>query len=133
MPVYGYKFSYTSPYTPIASHITEIPFVFGTLTPQFVIGSTAPPAQADRDFSGKLMSYWVNFAKSGNPNGPGLPHWPSFGKGTIQHLAEPIRAQANDREARFRFIASYRQDGVLPHRWRNVSLRGPSGSERSAH
>ncbi|HEV2673803.1 MAG TPA: carboxylesterase family protein [Aliidongia sp.] len=29
-PVYGYLFSYTSPYTPIASHVTEIPFVFGT-------------------------------------------------------------------------------------------------------
>ncbi len=47
-PVYGYLFSYTSPYTPIASHVTEIPFVFGTLTPQQVIGSTTPPAEADR-------------------------------------------------------------------------------------
>ena len=120
-PVYGYKFSYTSPYTPIASHITEIPFVFGTLTPQFIIGSTPPPAQADRDFSNKMMSYWVNFAKRGDPNGPGLPHWPAFRRdGTIQLLGEPIGTQANDREARFRFIASYRRQGVLPLRWREI-------------
>ena len=45
-PVYGYHFNYTSPYTPIASHVTEIPFVFGTLTPQRVIGSTTPPAES---------------------------------------------------------------------------------------
>jgi para-nitrobenzyl esterase len=29
--------------------------------------------------SKQIQSYWVNFAKTGNPNGPGLPHWPAFG------------------------------------------------------
>lgn len=120
-PVYGYKFSYTSPYTPIAAHITDVPFVFGTLTPQFIIGSRVPPGEADRAFSHKIMSYWVNFAAHGDPNGPGLPRWPQYGaSGAIQNLGTTIQPQANERAARFAFIASFRKNGVLPMRWRAV-------------
>ncbi len=37
-----------------------------------------PPGPEDSALSNLLQSYWVNFAKTGNPNGPGLPHWPAF-------------------------------------------------------
>ena len=33
---------------------------------------------ADGKLADVMSSYWVNFAKSGNPNGAGLPSWPEF-------------------------------------------------------
>jgi para-nitrobenzyl esterase len=39
-----------------------------------------------------MSSYWVNFAKSGNPNGPDLPAWPAFTNADSKVLAigDPI-------------------------------------------
>ncbi len=42
-------------------------------------GSQAGDFQdADRNLSAAIQGYWTNFAKTGNPNGPGLPEWPSY-------------------------------------------------------
>ncbi len=125
IPVYGYTFTYTSPYAPIASHYVEVPFVFGTLTPQILVGSVAPPADVDRALSDTIMSYWVNFATRGNPNGPGLPHWPGYGReGIIQDLGSTVSPRSNVSEARFRFLASYRTEGVFPVSWRDGVVAG---------
>ena len=56
-----------------AFHGAELPYVFGTLYP-----TTWAWTPQDQDFSRLLRRYWVNFARSGNPNGPGLPAWPAF-------------------------------------------------------
>jgi para-nitrobenzyl esterase len=37
-----------------------------------------PWEAADRKLEDIMSSYWVNFVKAGNPNGPGLPDWPAF-------------------------------------------------------
>ena len=39
-----------------------------------------------------MSSYWVNFVKTGDPNGPGLPGWPAFSAtdDNVQYLGDTI-------------------------------------------
>jgi para-nitrobenzyl esterase len=76
-PAYRYRFSYVptamrEQMRAGAPHGGEIGFVFGTLTAR--PGSTL--SAEDQAVSRMAQSYWVNFAKTGDPNGAGLPAWP---------------------------------------------------------
>jgi para-nitrobenzyl esterase len=55
-----------------AYHGAEIPYVFGTRA------AWLPADSADRALSDTMMRYWINFAKTGDPDGPGLPNWPRW-------------------------------------------------------
>jgi para-nitrobenzyl esterase len=56
-----------------APHATEIPFVFDTVEARY--GTALAPA--DKSIAQAANAYWVNFAKTGNPNAAGLPDWPA--------------------------------------------------------
>lgn len=76
-PAYVYLFSYVSPSTQRmmrygATHASEIPYVFDNLRGRN--GEAIAPK--DREVAKLMNGYWTNFAKTGNPNGKGLPQWP---------------------------------------------------------
>ena len=53
-----------------AFHSSDLRYLFGTLN-----RSWRPYGQRDQEASAQMMDYLVNFACTGNPNGPGLPPW----------------------------------------------------------
>lgn len=56
-----------------ASHVLEDLFIWGDFE-RFGYTATAPETLLSR----QIGDYWANFAKTGNPNGPGLPAWPQY-------------------------------------------------------
>jgi para-nitrobenzyl esterase len=76
---YEYRFAYTAAgkraFSPFgAPHASELPFVFAKVGQRY--GEAASP---DDHAAARLMhAYWVNFARTGNPNGQGLPDWPVY-------------------------------------------------------
>jgi para-nitrobenzyl esterase len=58
-----------------APHGGEVPFVFDTVAAHY--GKHL--AAADEAIARATIGYWVAFAKTGNPDGEGRPHWPPYG------------------------------------------------------
>ncbi|MFZ0808194.1 MAG: carboxylesterase family protein [Candidatus Sulfotelmatobacter sp.] len=93
-PVFYYSFRQQPPFPTGsvyagwgASHYAELWYVFDHLD-QSPWNWTA----ADRKLAEEMSSYWVNFARAGDPNGPGLPQWPAFAnaESKVQYLDYPI-------------------------------------------
>jgi para-nitrobenzyl esterase len=105
-PVYRYHLELAAPASKFhpgsfAFHSDDIEYVFGTL-------DTRPGAvwrPEDRKLSEQMMSYWTNFAKTGDPNGSGLPQWPKYGKDdSLIHLDSTITAGPDTLRPRYEFL-----------------------------
>lgn len=70
---YVYYYDHHSANSDGANHAAELQLVFGNFLRLF-----GNPNADDLKLSDMIDSYWVNFAKTGNPNGLGLPDWPAF-------------------------------------------------------
>ena len=81
IPTYLYRFSVVAAKTPAplaggAVHASDRQYVFKTLN-----ASPWPTDARDAALADTISAYWVAFAKTGDPNGEGRPHWPRYGAG----------------------------------------------------
>jgi para-nitrobenzyl esterase len=77
-PTWQYEFDRAIPPRPRVGHSSDLPYVFGNLLPYG--GQGGAFTETDRKLSDAVQAYWVNFAKTGNPNADGLPPWPAYAK-----------------------------------------------------
>ena len=112
-PAYIFLFSYVPSamkermkYGP--GHGTDISFAFDNLGIGGFGPPPPPPTPEDKEVARMMNAYWVNFAKTGNPNGAGLPRWPVYDPKSTEILdfqsdGKPV-GKADPRKARLDVI-----------------------------
>jgi para-nitrobenzyl esterase len=90
--VYTYFYTHPLPGPDVekygAFHTSEVPYVFNSLA-----RCERPFGDADRKLAETVSSYWANFARTGDPNGKGLPAWPAVAPGAAltMELGDSVR------------------------------------------
>jgi para-nitrobenzyl esterase len=111
-PVYRYRFDLAPPAGPKgppgmgAFHSSEIEYVFGTLESK----ASIPWRSEDRNLSELMQKYWANFARGGDPNGPGLPEWPvsrSASGSPVMYLSAQPQAGKDEQRDRYLFLNAF--------------------------
>jgi len=110
-PAYMYQFGYVpaamrdrARYG--AGHGSEVSFVFNKLNARW--GAPAEATLEEKELARIMNTYWANFAKTGNPNGKGLPVWPLYNTQKEEILDIDLDgktvAKPDPRKARFNVI-----------------------------
>jgi para-nitrobenzyl esterase len=87
---------------PRAYHSAEIEYVFSMLPRR-----ATPWPSEDQRLAGWMSAYWANFAKTGNPNGPGLREWPRYSRDSdfaVMYLNAELKALPDRCRARYTFL-----------------------------
>ena len=97
-PVYRYYF--TKENKSIGSnHTGELPYAYGNI-------GKAPYLydSSDKKLCETMTSYWINFAKTGNPNGKGLPEWEPYSSGKVLELGSKIKMISDPNDKLYRIF-----------------------------
>ena len=85
-----------------ASHSAEIQYAMGNLD----LDKRYAWEPADYEVSKLMQAYFVNFIKTGNPNGPGLPDWPDYrADNNYQRMRIDVESHAEPEAHRDRYLA----------------------------
>ncbi len=106
---YYYRFDHAPPFPADSvrhgwgpSHFAELWYMFDHLDQEAWAWTSA-----DRKLADAMASYWVNFARDGDPNGAGLQRWPAFGeRGQALVLGETVRATETPADPQLRVFDS---------------------------
>lgn len=83
-------------------HALELPYVFGTFRAHTF--SWLPFNATDQRLGATMEIYWTNFAKTGDPNGGGLPHWSDWNTSKEPYL---VFTESGNAEPRQDFSPNY--------------------------
>lgn len=110
-PAYMYQFGYVPPAARErsrygAGHGSEVSFVFNTLNARW--GNQGEATPEEKELARIMNTYWTNFAKTGNPNGKGVPVWPLYNTQKEEildvELDGKVVSKPDPRKARFNVI-----------------------------
>ena len=105
-PVFRYLYTRPRPGARGASHSAEIEYAMGNLATNKAFAWTPD----DYKVSETLHGYFANFIKKGDPNGPGLPPWPTAngkGSGQVMHVDVNTRAEPDGTRDRYLLLDQF--------------------------